>query len=1078
MQFEVFTIGGGRFHYNFLNAVAAICQSAQFGYAINSVLLVGLMWTILTIAFKPGHWDATKTWIGVVFLVVFAAIQMKATVKITDRLNPIGSSGYIVANVPMGVAAFAGITSQFGDEMTRLMESNLTDIDAPKLHEHGFMFGVRLLGNATRMEVKDAVFSENLSNYIRNCLFYDILLGRKNIDDLKIAGDPWTYMTSNASVARMFVISSRDRSGTVTSTIKTCAAGVADLNRQWTAELPAATRRLALLSRPDDLRVDARAPGTGGAWNEGRVRVVMGHVTNELGSFHRYLIGASRSSADILKRQMTINALIRAPLDWNAEMGNSAAVQNYIDARLALQTRQSYKGIWRQAEEWVPNLKAVFQGLYYAMAPVMLLLALTPMGVGILRNYLFGFVWIESWGPLYAIINYFVNSKAQNEMMSLVKAAGGSAGDIQLVAQAGIQAVEADISVMAGQLAMMVMFISIAMVAGVGRYAYLASAALAVPQEAIASTTAESATGNMSIGNTSHNTHAFHRESGFTHAISPSWDSGYSSARTDEGGMAFETPGGKQGLHHQPGQTTLASGINYGGQINEAHSTAIEIAQTKAATARSDLQDASNATTSSFDSFAKTLTDDNTLASSFGTSQRDSINTNVNTVLAYMNEHGIGKELSDDQKLAAALSVGVGAPKSMPIISADGKISYDIGASDRLTHGEREQITQNTRISEALDNILSAELSQSSAHRFGETDSFGAGFDARLSEMRNFSETEARELSETQRLQDSLSQVKSRGGGVNTDYNQAFYGWFHENNIGPSSMLQPETVEEHQQLAKLQQRFLHEEVLPKEFGIQVKPDLKGQYQAEAAALKDQADIAGTHATNQTHVPSGDYISDDMVRGKDQLRQDSDTVHSIVADGQMETGQQVHQHQQTIENKVEDKQDQTKVGRVARSAKEDIYDDVIQLGKEAWDHATTHGISPDPTYDTTGMPLSRQGSPAGQSQPSKDGSSTTDSLDSNIAAAKPQPPDRSSSAPAVSDQPNIPDRQGEAPVHDPNNQAIDGNIDDYENPPRTDLGQRESSNKPDDNRREPDHKVPSIRGGRSLPQRGSKDEGWE
>ena len=44
----------------------------------------------------------------------------------------------------------------------------------------------------------------------RNCLFYDIMLGRKSLDDLKrlLILD---LLTSNASVARMFVVERRSR---------------------------------------------------------------------------------------------------------------------------------------------------------------------------------------------------------------------------------------------------------------------------------------------------------------------------------------------------------------------------------------------------------------------------------------------------------------------------------------------------------------------------------------------------------------------------------------------------------------------------------------------------------------------------------------------------------------------------------------------------------------------------------------------------------------------------------------------------------------------------------------------------
>ena len=932
MNYEVFTIGGGRFLYNFFGAVAAICQSSQFQSATAAAMLIAMIWVLFVLAFRPTQWDSLKTWLASSFIIIGLMLTPKATVKITDRINPVGSSGYIVANVPVGLAAFAGMTSKIGDEMTRMLETNMADVDSPKLRDHGFMFGVRLLTNATRMEVKDADFSKSLSAYIRNCLFYDIMLGRKSLDDLKAAPDPWTYMTSNASIARMFVVETPVGGGP--PIIKTCRAGVADLNAQWNAEIQSATRRLTLFSRPEDIRNNAGAPGRGGSWSEARVNVVMGHVQNDLQSFHRFLIGASRSSADILKRQMTINAIINEPLNWNAELGNAAAVQSYIDARLALQTRQSYRGLARQAEQWVPNLKAVFQGIYYGIFPIAFLMMLSPMGVVIVRNYFFGFVWIESWGPLYAIINYFVNSNAQDRMTAVVNAAApGGAGDIQLIAQAGIQAVESDIAVQAGYLSMSVPFIAIALAAGAGRFAMLATSTLAVSQDAVSDTTRESATGNFSIGNTSHDSHAFHNRSGFTHNTSAIWDSDYSSARTAEGGMAWQTPDGRVGYHHSGGHSTLAGGVNWNESISEAHTDALHDARSLANTARGNFERATTAASSSYDSFASTLLDGHSVAENFATSERDSVTTNVNTVLDYMKEHGIGKDLNDEQKLAAALSVGIG---SEGLLKASGNASYNVAATDLQSHFEKDRTTESARVSEALDSIRSAELSTSSAFRFDKSDSFGEGMEARLNEIRGFSETESTELARARRIEDSLARTETEGGGVNADYTQAFVQWFLDTDQGPVSMLQPGTAEEVAQLQDLQRRFLNEQVLPGHLGVWITPDLEDQFKSQSAELEDRADVPGTHADNVNRVPDGGHIENEMKTKTTELGQEMDGIRSEVAGGQDTTRGDVETNQARVQGAVEDQQDQTKVGRTVEGG--------ITEGSEALHHL----LNPDET----------------------------------------------------------------------------------------------------------------------------------
>ena len=141
MDYEVFTIGGGRFLFQFFGAVAAITQSDAFGWAVTATMTASAGWVTFVLAFAPTKWEQLRVWLAGSVLMVSALLNITATVKITDRINRVDSSGYIVANVPLGLAGFAGLTSQLGDELTRLMEANFADTDAPHMRTHGFCSG-------------------------------------------------------------------------------------------------------------------------------------------------------------------------------------------------------------------------------------------------------------------------------------------------------------------------------------------------------------------------------------------------------------------------------------------------------------------------------------------------------------------------------------------------------------------------------------------------------------------------------------------------------------------------------------------------------------------------------------------------------------------------------------------------------------------------------------------------------------------------------------------------------------------------------------------------------------------------
>ena len=99
---------------------------------------------LLTVALSQ-RWNTTGNWLAVMVITVHGLLAPISTVKITDNLNRVDSSGWIVANVPLGLAFFAGVTSKAGHEMTQMFETNFADPNAPTLHDHGFLFGVDCL---------------------------------------------------------------------------------------------------------------------------------------------------------------------------------------------------------------------------------------------------------------------------------------------------------------------------------------------------------------------------------------------------------------------------------------------------------------------------------------------------------------------------------------------------------------------------------------------------------------------------------------------------------------------------------------------------------------------------------------------------------------------------------------------------------------------------------------------------------------------------------------------------------------------------------------------------------------------
>ena len=500
-MYELFTLGGGTYLVDLLNAVAAITSGGAYVTLAQLAGVGGLAWVLFRTALGGG-WKDNAKWMLLFVTVWGAMIVPKATVRVVDRLDP-ALAPAVVANVPIGLALFASLTSQVGDGLTRLTEQAFTLPDDLAYRRHGLIFGARLAAATTRLEITDAVFARNMRNYARQCVFHALLLGHISADDLRESTDLWALITAGgtpsagASPARMFEFATRlPAVGTgatpIDREIVTCQVGAGRLNAQWNAEIARAGtvfgRRIFPGSRTEAL---ARA-----------------ELLAALPAAHDFLIGAARSAGEIMRQQMVLNAVHDAGEQWAAEAGNAAALQAYTDARAEAQTVSAYRAIGRQAETWVPLLKIVFECLYIGAFPMAVLLMLTPAGAAIFRSYVTGLIWLQSWGPLFAVLHRISMGEAAERMSAAAAMPGGDIG-ISLVAQAGIRAVGSDVAVMSGYLSMSVPFLAAALAYGLSKATILATSVLAVGQDAASSAAHEGTTGNLSLANTGYDTHRF-----------------------------------------------------------------------------------------------------------------------------------------------------------------------------------------------------------------------------------------------------------------------------------------------------------------------------------------------------------------------------------------------------------------------------------------------------------------------------------------------------------------------------------------------------------------------------------------
>ncbi|MXW46406.1 MAG: hypothetical protein F4Z63_10460, partial [Gammaproteobacteria bacterium] len=855
-MYEIFTLGGGAYLVDLLNAVAAITSGGAYVMLAQLAGAAGLAWVLFHTAFG-GSWKDNGKWILMFVAVWGAMIVPKATVRVVDRLDP-ALAPAVVANVPIGLALFASMTSEVGDGLTRLTEQAFALPNDLAYQRHGMIFGARLAADATRLEVTDAVFARNLRAYARQCVFYALLLGHVSADELRESTDLWTLVTdtgrspsAGASPARMVEFAERNAGGGVDRAVVTCADAAGRLGPQWAAEVARAGAVFGRRLFP-------------GAATEALARA---ELMAALPAAHDFLIGASRSAAEILRQQMLLNAVHEAGGQWAAEAGNVAALAAYTEARAEAQTVSAYRAIGRQAETWVPMLRIVFECLYVGAFPMAVLLMLTPAGAAIFKSYVTGLVWLQSWGPLYAILHRIAMGEAAERMGAVALMPGGDIG-IALVSQAGIRAVATDVAVMSGYLSMSVPFLAAAIAFGVSRMTSLATSVLHVGQEAAGAAARESSTGNFSLASTQVDTHRYATVEGRQIRTSAQVDdhrhTGYAA-----GGAAFTVTGDGTVVADAASATSRipAAGVRLSQSLAASHEQRASEARNLSRQFSAEAGTARSAAVTDATRLAERYARDVSTGQAHALGVTESESAQVQALETHYERMAETAGIAKDRMavLAAEARIGGGWNKVVKI-GVEGSARWrgqtvESAAWNRLReYAERHQV---------LD--LASRVSEASRRYATQTgDSRHAGIEeslaANLSDLRRFEERASLARQESESWAEQAARVRSEAQSIDRALGQPFFAWLSEREgaggrplgaAGAIRVASPQTPEDAETLRQYAAAFIAER-FPEPAGP-VPASVPGRADYEAA--RDALGEAHARQTEAAHAGWSDDVRD-------------------------------------------------------------------------------------------------------------------------------------------------------------------------------------------------------------------------
>lgn len=544
------------------NAAAAMTGNNAYETLMFALVLFGFL--IIT-GVALAHFRAEKPFVWIIFLVLFHGILFvpKINVNIIDRTGT--AAPMVVPNVPLGLAFFASTTSHIGDWLTRSYES-LMNIPGPvRFGGNGMMFGDRVLQATMQSVVLEPQYNTSLMDYVRNCVMPDLLDGSKDVNTLLSTEQIWSYM-GNTNPARATVVN---------FTTMTCPNAYQALNTAMTAQVNRAHEHLARRLNPEAARNSASAAAMNAL------------AASQLPVAADLIMGVTTANSyDMVRQAMMVNLWSRVPGSISQAVGDPVAAQMAVaDAQAAASTESSYRSMANIAEGTLPKIRNSIQVMGIAIFPIILLWILMAGQNGgmILKTYVGALMWIELWPPLYAVVNFVMQSSSRDHISAglqgyFTTAISASGLNMQNMGHLA-HSVLSDQAI-GGMLTLIVPMIALVLVTGTIYALSGAVGQMMAPATAAAQRFGgESGVGNLNMGNVRYDTFAARTHNANTHQSSGSVDAGGTSvvAPTNKHTSAYgsvETAAGQPGAPAvaKANVTSLGAGLTESASTSASHS--------------------------------------------------------------------------------------------------------------------------------------------------------------------------------------------------------------------------------------------------------------------------------------------------------------------------------------------------------------------------------------------------------------------------------------------------------------------------------------------------------------------------
>ncbi|ELQ1638680.1 conjugal transfer mating pair stabilization protein TraG [Escherichia coli] len=767
---EVYVIAGGEWLRNNLNAIAAFMSTRTW----DSIEKIALTLSVVAVAFMWVQRHNVMDLLGwvAVFVLISLLINVRTSVQIIDNSDLV--QVHRVDNVPVGLAMPLSLTTRIGHAMVAGYEMVFAQPDSATYSKTGMLFGANLIVKSTDFLSRNPEIINLFQDYVQNCVLGDIYLNHKyTLEDLMASSDPYTIIFSQPSPLRQ----------------------VPNNNYSFLqSSEPFVSCKDASVGLKDKLNFDTNTGGK--TWHYYVQQLFGGRPDPDLlfrellSDSYSYFYGASQSASQIMRKNVTINALKEGITSNAARNGDTASLVSLATTSSMEKQRLAHVSVGHVIMRNLPMVQTILTGITIGIFPLLVLAAaFNKMTLPVLKGYVFALMWLQTWPLLYAILNSAMTFYAKQNGAPVV---------LSEVSQ--IQLKYSDLASTAGYLSAMIPPLSWMMVRGLGAgfssvYSHFASSSI---------TPTASAAGSVVDGNYSYGNMQTNNVNGFSWSTNSTTSFGQMTHQTGSGATATQTRDGSMVMDASGAMSRLPVGINATRQIAAAQQ---EMARESMNKAESALHGFSSSIASAWNTLSqfgsnRGSSDSVTSGADSTMSAQDSMMASRmrSAVESYAKAHNISDEQATRELASRSASASLGlygdahvkGHLGISVLGNGGGVGFQAGAKasidgsdldsheassgSRASHDARHDIdaraTQDFK--EASDYFTSRKVSESGSHTDNNADSRVDQLSAALNSAKQSYDQYTTNMTRSHEYAEMASRTESMSGQMSEDLSQQF----------------------------------------------------------------------------------------------------------------------------------------------------------------------------------------------------------------------------------------------------------------------------------------------------------------